>query len=250
MGDRLLLVKGVPGQTSLLVGTLAAMDDEAMRRLLAQTEARSQVGARFLPQMMDTHDYAGSANIWLPLGGLLAIFAAVWGTMGFLRWRVPKTHPVAQKLKSAGALAAVSKVIERDMALKTNIKLSSTTLTPSFAVQQSLLKLEVQPLNELLWAYQKVVQKKIYYVIPAGKNYSLCLHFFDGKSMDLAGKEEAVRHALEFLIEQAPWALYGHSEDIAAVYKDKRQRGRLAAQVKQRQAAIRAAAVPPTVQAA
>ena len=75
VGGRLLLVSGVPGQAALLEGTLAAPDPEAMSRLLDKPDSRAALTRRFLPQMMDTHDYAGSADVWLPVGGLLALAA-------------------------------------------------------------------------------------------------------------------------------------------------------------------------------
>lgn len=250
IGDRLMLVNGLPGQTSLLEGTLAPLDAEAMSRLLDKPEARSQIGPRFLPQMMDTHDYAGSANIWLPLGGMLALFAAVWGGMGLMRWQQPEKHPVAKKLQTLGEPDKVSRAVERDMAGAAKLKVGDTTLTPRFAVKHPLLKLEVQALSELLWVYKKVIQKKLYYVIPAGKSYTLCLRFADGASMDLAGKEAAVDGALAFLLEHAPWAVFGHSDEVAAVFKDKRKRPQLLAHVQQRQDALRAAAATPFAQAA
>lgn len=250
VGDRLLLVNGLPGQTSLLEGTLAPLDGEAMARLLDKPEARSQIGPRFLPQMIDTHDYAGSANIWLPLGGMLALFAAVWGALGFMRWQQPEKHPVAKKLQALGELGKVSRAVERDMAGAVKVKVAVTTLTPRFAVMHPLLRLEVQALSELLWVYKKVIQKKIYYFIPAGKSYTLCLRFADGTSMDLPGKEEAVDAALAFLIEHAPWAVYGHSDEVAVIFKDKKKRPQLLAHVQQRQETLRAAAATPFAQAA
>ena len=88
-----------------------------------------------------------------------------------------------------------------------------------------------RPSRQLLWAYKRVTQKKMYYVIPAGKTYAAVRNFENG-SVTLNGKEADVDRALGFMAEYAPWALYGHSPEIAAAYKDKRQREQLKAHVR------------------
>ena len=46
------------------------------------------------------------------------------------------------------------------------------------------------------------------------------------------------------MAEHAPWALYGHSPEIAAVYKDKKQREQLKAHARSGIEKARAAAMP------
>jgi hypothetical protein len=65
----------------------------------------------------------------------------------------------------------------------------------------------------------------------AGKTYAAVLKFENG-SVTLNGKEPDVDRALGFMAEVAPWALYGHSPEIAAAYKNKRQREQLKAHVR------------------
>ncbi|MBL8344430.1 MAG: hypothetical protein JNN03_03245 [Rubrivivax sp.] len=241
VGNRLLLVRGVPGQTALLEGTLAPPDPEAMSRLLDKPESRATLSSRFLPQMMDTHDYAGSATIWLPVGGLLALAALVWGGLGLARWRQPTSHPAVKPFVANQSLPAASASIERDIANAKTVKVGATTLTRRFVITQSLTKLDIQPATQLLWAFKQVTQKKMYYVIPAGKTYAAVLNFESG-TVTLGGKEAVVDKALAFLTEHAPWAMYGHSPEIAAVYKDKRQREQLKAHVRSGIEKARAAA--------
>jgi hypothetical protein len=97
----------------------------------------------------------------------------------------------------------------------------------------------------LLWAFKQVTQKKMYYVIPAGKTYAAVLNFESG-TVTLSAKEDAAHRALGFLAEHAPWAVLGHSPEIAAIYKDKKRREELRAHVRegieQAQAAAAAAA--------
>lgn len=223
VADRLLLVKGVPGQGSRLEGTLVSPDNEAMSRLLEKPETRAALSSRFLPQMIDTHDYAGSADVWLPVGGLLALAALVWGAIGARRWRQPMLHPAVKPFVADQSLQAAASNIARDVASAKTVKVGATTLTRRFVITQSLTKLDIQPTTRLLWAFKQVTQKKLYYVIPAGKTYAASLNFEKG-SVLLNGKEPVVDKALAFLAEHAPWVVYGHSPELAAAFKDKRQR--------------------------
>jgi hypothetical protein len=249
VGERLLLVKGVPGQGQLLQGTLVPMDGDAMTRLFDKPEQRAALASRFLPQMIDTHDYAGSANLWLPVGGLIALAALIWGGLGFARWRNPLSHPAVKPFAADRSLKPASEAIARDITNAKAVKLGQTTLTRRFVITQSLTKLEIKPTTQLLWAYKQVTQKKMYVVIPAGKSFAAMLKF-DNRTVTLASKEAQIDQALEFLVEHAPWAVYGHSPEIAAAYKDKRQREQLKAHVragieKAREAAAAAAAAAP-----
>jgi hypothetical protein len=250
VGDRLLLVKGVPGQGSRLEGTLVSPDNEAMTRLLEKPETRAALSSRFLPQMIDTHDYAGSADVWLPVGGLLALAALAWGGIGARRWRQPLLHPAVKPFVADQSLQAASANIERDIANAKTVKVGATTLTRRFVITQSLAKLDIQPTTRLLWAFKQVTQKKMYYVIPAGKTYAASLNFENG-SVLLNGKEPVVDKALAFLAEHAPWVVYGHSPELAAAYKDKRQREQFKVHVREgiekARAAASAAGTPPGV---
>lgn len=241
VGERLLLVKGVPGQASRLEGTLVPMDNEAMSRLLDKPESRAALSQRFLPQMIDTHDYAGSADIWLPVGGLIALAALVWGGIGFMRWRQPTSHPAVRPFVADQTLQAASASIERDIANAKTVKAGATLLTRRFVITQSLGKLDIKPATQLLWAFKQVTQKKVYYVIPAGKTYGASLNFDKG-TLVLNAKEPVVDRALAFLAEHAPWAVYGHSPELEAAYKDKRQREQFKVHVREGIEKARAAA--------
>ncbi len=241
IGDRLLLVKGEPGQGANLQGTLALLDQDAMSRLIDKAPSKAALQARFLPQMINTHDYAGSANLWLPVGGVLALAALVWGGLGFARWRNPLSHPAVKPFAADKSLEPASANIARDIANAKTVKVGATTLTRRFVITQSLTKLEIRPTTQLLWAFKQVTQKKMYYVIPAGKTYAASLNFEQGTVM-LNAKEPVVDRALAFLTEHAPWAVYGHSPEIAAVYKDKKQREQLRQHVRSGIEKARAAA--------
>ena len=233
IGDKLVLVRGMPGQSPALEGEFVQVDARALGELFKGAELE-KMKTVLHPRMIDTHDFAetGSTGLWV--GGLAALFAAGWGLLGFVRWRDPKKHPGVKVLAAGGdaMLADASRKIERDLATAgRHIAFGSgVTLTSEFAVRCSWFGFEVLPMEHLLWAYKQVTKQKLYYVIPAGKTFAAELHFRDGK-LTLAGKEPKVDEALVFAARMAPWAVLGWSDEVKAMVGNKQRRRELIAHV-------------------
>jgi hypothetical protein len=234
VGTQYVLVKGDEGQTTALKGTFEPMNSEIAEQIFKDPQMQ-EMRPLFYPLVMNTHDYDNEASTWLPVGGLVALGALIWGGIGFMRFRKPETHPAVKPFVAAGTLDAAGKSMARSLKEKSALKLGNSLVTPQYVVTQGWLKLDIKLLDELLWAFKVVTQKKLYYIIPAGKTYSASLNFEKGTLL-LGGKEKKVDDVLEFVAERAPWASFGHDDGMAQVYK--KQRASLVEHVQQRKAEI------------
>jgi hypothetical protein len=223
-GDRLLLVKAhddTPGNA--LTGELKWMAGSAQAQLLQGLPAAEQaeLRKRFYPLMLDTEDFKDGGYIGFTIAALLAAVALYFGRTGFVRWRNPATHPAMQALAKWGTPQIIGAKIESELQGPGALKLKGTTLTPNFLIKQSMFSVDVRRLDDLLWAYHKVTQQRLYYVIPAGKTHELKLNFADAE-IAIRGKENLVLDALDQLAAARPWLVVGYSDPLAALWKKKR----------------------------
>jgi hypothetical protein len=230
VGNQFVLVKGMDGQTTTLQGTFEPMNGELAAQVFKEPQMQA-MRSQFYPLVMNTHDYDNEASTWLPVGGIVALGALIWGLIGFKRFRNPEFHPGVKPLVEAGTLKAAGASIQRSMTGKSTFKLGKTFVTPEYVITQGWTKLDIKPMEQLLWAYKQVTQQKLYYIIPAGKTYAASLNFEKGTVL-LSGKEDKVDEVLEYVAARAPWAAFGHDDDIAQVYK--KQRASLVDYVKRR----------------
>jgi hypothetical protein len=229
IGEKLVLVKGVPEQSAELEGEFVPVDARALGEIFKGPELE-KVKAVLHSRMIDTHDFSESGSTALWIGGLVAVFALGWGLLGFMRFHDPKKHPAVKPLVAAGqgVLEAASHKIEQDLALPgRHLALGSgVTLTSEYAVHRSIFAFEVSAFADLLWAYKRVTRRKLYFVIPLGKTFAAQLHFRDG-AIASAGKEPKVDEALTFIANAAPWAVFGYSDEVKALYDNKQRRREL-----------------------
>jgi hypothetical protein len=230
VGNQFVLVKGMDGQTTALQGTFEPMNGELAAQVFKEPQMQA-MRSQFYPLVMNTHDYDNEASTWLPVGGIVALGALIWGLMGLKRYRNPESHPGVKPFVEAGTLKAAGASIQRSMTGKSTFKLGKTFVTPEYVITQGWTKLDIKPMEQLLWAYKQVTQQKLYYIIPAGKTYAASLNFEKGTVL-LSGKQDKVDEVLEYVAARAPWAAFGHDDDIAQVYK--KQRASLVDYVKRR----------------
>jgi hypothetical protein len=178
---------------------------------------------RLYPLMLDmTGDYKSDGNIAFVIGGIIGAAALVMGFISLMRWRHPKNHPVLTAAAAWGPIDLVSAKIENEFKLSGTIRLSKYSLTPNFFVIKNFFQFEVRHFDDLVWAYKKVTQHKMYYVIPAGKTHALTLHM-GPKEFNLTASDTLITNALEQLVKNRPWAFYGYSKDLADAWQKRTQ---------------------------
>lgn len=222
IGERLLLVKVHEGEGKpplKLTGYLKPFSSTADRAFFDDPEVKN-IRPRFFPMMMDTDDFRSDGLIGLIVAAVFGIGALVFGWLALGRFRDPASHPVLKNMATWGKTEKIAASIESEVKGQV-IKLGGYTFTSNFAIRDEFLAFDVKRLDDLLWVYKQVVQNKIYYIIPAGKTFAVCLNWMD-QSININGKEAGIDAFLEHLTGQKPWIVFGYSEELAAVYGKKR----------------------------
>lgn len=221
IGDRLLLVKahgGTPGKT--LDGFLKPVAEKVDQSFFDSPSVQ-KVKPAFYPMLLDTQDFKSDGDVGLAIAGLLSAAALIFGLMGFLRFRNPQGHPAVKLANSWGGADKVSQSIEADLKGGQTAKLGNHTITAGYIVNRSMLDFSLVRLDDVLWVFKQVIQKKLYYVIPAGKTFSLSINT-PKKTLVLNGKEADVDAALQHVGTRKPWIILGFSSELATAYKKKR----------------------------
>jgi hypothetical protein len=228
-GDRLLLVKAHEDTpTAALTGELKWMAGDVQSQLLQGMSGAEQaeLRKRIYPLMLDTEDFKDGGYIGFTIAGLLAAFALGVGGIAFARWRNPAAHPVMRAAAKWGTPQLISAKIENELQAPGTLKLKGATLTPNYLIKQGWFSIDVRQLDDLLWAYHKVTQQRLYYIIPAGKTHELKLNFADAE-LAVRGKENQVLGALDQLAATRPWVVIGYSDELAKLWKKKRSEFKL-----------------------
>ena len=239
LGDRLLLVKSHRDTPSVaLIGYLKPVAEPVDEKFFLSPDI-VEIRSKFLPMMLDTGDFEGDGQFGLVVAGLLSLAALVFGFMAWGRYRNPGAHPVIRNSRNWGAPDDVSATIQAELVSGKTLKMGGYVFTPTFLVRDELLNFEVLRLDEVLWAYKHVLAKKLYYVIPAGKTFSVRLNWLN-HNVTVNGKEADVGAVLQYFTNYLPWTLVGYSDELAAAYKKKRSE--LASVVAQRRNEVSQAA--------
>lgn len=222
IGDRLLLVKAHGGRPDKsLQGSLrpiATKVDQSVFDAPAMQKARPA----FYPMLLDTEVFESNGNIGLAIAGLLSAAALIYGLMAFLRFSNPKGHRAVKLANSWGGADKVSQSIEADLQGGQAAKLGDHTITADYIVSRSMQGFTLTRLDDVLWVFKQVIQKKIYYVIPTGKTFSLSVNT-PKTTLVLNGKEASVDATIQHIGTRKPWIIFGYSAELAKAYKKQRK---------------------------
>jgi hypothetical protein len=222
VGDRLLLVKAHQDTpTASLKGYLKPITGQVDRAFFDDPEAK-KVQARFYPMLLDTEDFKTDGQIGLTVAGVLGLGALFFGFVAFRRFRDPSTHPLMQRVATWGDVDKIARQLEKEAGDKNALKFGGYLFTASCVMRNEMSSFDVQRMDEILWAYKHILQKKLYYIIPAGKTYSVSLNW-QNVTWQISGKEEKVDAVLRTLEERFPWVLCGYSDELATAYKKNRE---------------------------
>jgi len=222
LDDRFLLVKahgeGRPGAD--LVGEVTHLPSGVAERLFSHPQAQ-KMRPRFLPMLVDLHDFRTEGWWMLGLTGALVLAAGVWGLVALGRMRDPERHPAVARAAQWGPQHVVSRILNQEVRSPDALRIGGWTLTTNHLLRDQWLNLDLHNLNELLWVHPQVTKKKIYYVIPAGQTHALVLKWRDA-SVTLQAKEDLVANALARIAANQPWVLLGWNEGYEKLYNRQR----------------------------
>jgi hypothetical protein len=216
MGDKFLIYEGGYTAKTTVEGALEPMPAEVSQHLFSDKEMRDN-RSRFYPFYLNSKDSFRSIGWFViaALSCLLVILASI-GIPAWLRLRNPDSHPLCKKVSSWGRPHLISAAAERQFNSPNAFKAGSWTVTKEFLIQSSFFSFDILRLDDLLWAYKKVTQRRINF-IPAGKTYAAFL-ICSGGNAEIQGGEIAVDRILGLAAEAAPWAAFGFSEECQAYF--------------------------------
>jgi hypothetical protein len=219
VGDRVLIVKSGKTPTTTVGGALGAMPFDVKSDLFPPgTDAAEE--AVVYPLLLDTNYRDGGYA-----GAFWALLAEV--TFGFFAWRSWRRlsgkvdHPAIKRARAWGELALTSAEVERELETAVKGKGGAWTLTQNYAVKRASMSFDLYRLDHLVWAYKKVIKRKVYLVIPAGTTYAAELMFSDGQA-EIVGKQKKVDELLALASERAPWAAKGYTDEQLKFWKSSR----------------------------
>ena len=231
VGDHIVMVRvadPVDESQTTYVGAFVR-PDSVQSELFSDFRAEVPEDAENLvPLLLDTQDkevnwYGGGAVL------LVLLLVGLWGVVTFFQRNAnPNNHPTLKKLAVYGDVDKVVDSIDKELGSIPE-EVGKLKLTRNWIVQANGGTFEALPYRDLVWAY-KMVQTGKYNT----KTYYA--HFCDkhGKLIPVLAKEDQVNVMLQAVMDRAPWAFAGYSDELKKAWDKERQQ--LIVAVEQRKA--------------
>jgi hypothetical protein len=219
VGDRLLVVKSSDGRKLTAEGELSPMPADLQRHLFDSPQMQ-EIRARFYPYYVDNASFRLPGYIAI---GALVILAVLVVKFALPAWRYRhdvSAHPVVQRVASWGDPLGTALEVRRE-AGSPRYKGGGWYATEKYLVQWTVFSFDVLRLADLLWAYKKVTKHSVNF-IPTGKTYAALLACYGGMA-EIKGREKNVDAILAFAAERAPWAIFGFSDELSKLFRQKPQ---------------------------
>jgi hypothetical protein len=216
VGDRFLIVKSASKPTGRITGALDTVPTELTSDLFTGADGQD-LQQHCYPFYMDaSSDFRENGYIGCVVAALLALLLWFFGRRSLARMLNPESHPLVKRVSQWGDLQLISHQVESEL---NDVRLSagSVRVTDNFAVEKSLLSFDLYRLHDLLWGYEKIVRRRVYFVIPAGKSYAAVLKFYGG-NLQVSASEAKVRELLKYVAGRAPWAVFGYTEQLNTLF--------------------------------
>ncbi len=216
VGDRLLIVKSSRPIHSTVTGILDVMPYDLTTKLFPDGSDPA-LKASVYPLLLDTdtHDPVAMSILWTVL---------IEGAFGFFAWRGWRRlsgkvdHPSVKRARGWGELSTTSSQLEHECQNAIKLRSKGWVLTDHYLVRNTILQLDVFRLEDLVWAYPEIVQRKLAYVIPVSKRHLAVMYFREGVAR-VDGKQPVVKQVLEIVSACAPWAVIGYSAEMDRLWK-------------------------------
>ena len=133
----------------------------------------------------------------------------------------PSKHPVVKRLAAEGNIASISEDVDRERRCFSSLRDGwGRTITDRYLVLSIGLKFDVYRLSDVLWAYARVL-RTTQCGIPMGTDFYTIVKFADGE-VTLRGTESEVLKYLQWIEALVPWAVFGYSSKLDALYRNHR----------------------------
>ncbi|HVO10093.1 MAG TPA: hypothetical protein VMX54_05000 [Vicinamibacteria bacterium] len=214
-GSRYLIVKSAGEPPNRAEGSLQRIPPELDQHLFRTPKMQANRG-RFYPYYLETDSFR-TPGYWSIAVGLVALIViALVSRSAWRKLGEPSSDPLVRRASTWGELAAVSAEIERELAQRWR-RQGGTSITDHYLVNEAFYSLQVLRLDDLLWAYKKVIKKSVN-LIPVGKDYVAVLNC-KGGAVEIKAKDPEVDDILRYAAGRAPWAVFGHTKDVETLFR-------------------------------
>ena len=219
VGQKFLIVKA-PGDatTTTVEGELGPMPEDFASEFFkpgADSEGTPD-RARFYPYYLEVSSFR-DAGYWT-----IAIAVAL---AGLLLWKArpvweylqdQSSHPIVTRVMKWGDPNLIASRVEEAWRSPQALKGGEWRMTDQYLIRSSTFAFDVLRLPDLLWAYKRVTKHSVNF-IPTGKTYAAMLHCLGGNAL-LTGSEKKVNDFLTYASQKVPWAVFGHSAELAKAW--------------------------------
>jgi len=221
VGDRLLVVKRAEGSPSSTTaeGELTAMPAELQRHLF-NTPQMEAIRGRFYSYYLDDSSFRVPGYIGAVAALILAVLLVKYGLPAWRYARDVSSHPVVRRVAAWGDPVGIAVEARREAA-SPRYKGGGWRVTDKYLIRSAPFAFDLLRLSDLLWAYKRVTKHSVNF-IPTGKTYAGVLVCYGGAAQ-VTGREKNVDAVLTFAGERAPWAIFGYSDDLNKLFKQKTQ---------------------------
>lgn len=218
VGGRLLVVQSQSEPPLHAVGELQSLPSN-LPRLMLPDDADSDLRSSIYPVLLNTtQTYRSSGYIFFG-------FTLVWC---FLLWKFAmpaweqtsdiSKYPLVQKVEGWSNSIEVAALSEQQMSNGRLYGKGPFFLTNDFVIVKSFFRFELFLWNDLVWAYEKVTTRKLYFVLPISRSSEAVLVFYGGR-VTLPGRKKRITELLKFASSRAPWAIFGHTSEIEEMFQ-------------------------------
>jgi hypothetical protein len=220
--QRILLVKAQDdASVTSYTGYLEPLPSDVRLNVIGDMEREApKLRGAFLPYMLNTASFRDGGYIALALG--IPLFGlCVYGIIRALRRSSdPLAHPIMRALSRFGQPADIAGQIDAEL-LAEHTKFDRLHLTPNWLVQASPSGLAATRIDDIVWAYKQVTQRRVNGV-PAGKTYTAQIWDRHGVCITVASSETFVNQTIEAAARRAPWMLAGYDSELEKAWKSNR----------------------------
>ncbi|MGE5802990.1 MAG: DUF6709 family protein [Gemmatimonadota bacterium] len=216
-GNRFLIVKTKtstesPAAEGKLVPWPAELDGQ-----LFDTKEMLALRSNFYPFYLDGDSFRRPGYVVIAIGVVFLLLFAWKAIPAWRAMRDPEHDPLAMRIARWGDPVAVAVEAEREWENPLLKAKAGWRFGNKYLLHSRFFTFDLLRFQDVLWAYKKVTKHSVNF-IPTGKTYEAIVNCYGGTAT-IPAKEKKVHELLEFVQQQAPWAILGFSDELAATFR-------------------------------
>lgn len=219
VGDRILIVKSKVEPTTHISGSVKPVPNGLESSIFPDPSDKDLKDRLYSFMLSTTESYRLPGFIALALTLVYVVLVWIFAGRAWRHIQNISLHPVVKRVENWPNSTEVVFNAERELHSAIRYKKSGITLTSNFVIARRLFSFNLFPISDLVWAYQKVTTRMLYFVIPVSRSREAVLVFYGGSVRIPAGKK-LVEGIIGSVAQSAPWAVFGYTEELARVFKD------------------------------